>query len=956
MEICSTAIVGPIGERITNCMVDPVFRQLDYLFHFSSNLNNLRDQRKKLVETRDFVQHSVDSAKSNGDEIEGMVVEWLSIAETFTEDVDRFFNEANGRNIRWWNTVLRHRFSRRATKLAVNVVTAIEEGSFERVAHRVPPQGIMTLKNSKKFEAFESRVLILKEIIEALGDANASVIVVHGMGGVGKTTLVEEVARLAIEGKLFDAITMATVSQIPNVKRIQGEIADQLGLKFEEEKERVRADRLRRRLEMEKKVLVILDDVWSKLDLEDIGISSHHKGCKVLVTSRKDDVFLDDFGTQKNIKINVLSQKEARNFFNKMACDFVESNDSDPEMEAVATELADECAGLPLALATVAQALKGKKGPIWNDALQELKFPGQPNNYGLNKEAYSSLKLSYKSLGRDEARSLFLLCSLFPEDYQINIKYLLMYAMGLGLLNGMSSLSAARWRILSLVDELKTSYLLLDGADSDFVKMHDIVRDTAILIASAKMKGKYLVRHGVGESLWPSMDEFKDYTAISLGCSDYSELPEFVCPQLKFLLLVGKRTSLRLPESFFAGMQELRVLDLTGLCIQQLPSSINQLVNLQTLCLDDCILPNMSIVGELKRLEILSLRASDIVALPRVIGELTNLKLLNLSNCSKLKVIPANLLSRLTGLSELYMDNSFKHWNVGHTNEGNINARITELNNLPRLTTLHVHIPNPSVLPNASLFKKLSGYRILIGDGWDWSGKYETSKTLKLKLDISFQREDQIQALLENTEDLYLDELGTAKNILFSLDHKGFPKLKRLRVKNNAEIVTIVNSDYMQHPHGAFPLLDSLFLKNLAELGSIFHGRLPQMSFRNLKRIKIESCNRLKFVFPPFMARGLLHLQKLEIGECGVMETIVSKSKETEMQINGDKNMIEFPELRSLILQHLPELMGFYCHQSIAVSSDQTVKPSFHPLLNQEVCFLLYYFYCIFWVNCTNHP
>ncbi|XP_022997552.1 disease resistance protein RPS2-like [Cucurbita maxima] len=953
MEICSAAIVGPIGEKITNCTVDPVFRQLDYLVHFRSNVNNLSDQRKKLVETRDFVQHAVDSAKSNGDQIEGMVVEWLSITKKFCDEVDSFFNEANGRSLRWWNMLSRHRFSRRATKMATEVVKTIEEGRFERVAYRIPPQGIMMLNNSKKFEAFESRILILKEIIEALADANASVIVVHGMGGVGKTTLVEEIARLVIEGKLFDALAMTTVTQIPNVKRIQGEIADQLGLKFEEEKDRVRADRLRRRLEMEKKVLVILDDVWANLDLEDIGISSHHKGCKILVTSRKDDLYFGDFGTQKNIKIDVLAKKEARNFFNKMACDFVESsNDSDPEMEAVATELADECAGLPLALATVAQALKGKGRPIWNDALHELKFPSQPNNYGVNKEAYSSLKLSYKSLNRDEARSLFLLCSLFPQDYQINIKYLLMYAMGLGLLNGMNSLAAAKWRILSLVDELKTSYLLLDGVDSDFVKMHDIVRDTAILIAS-KMKSKYLVRHGAGESLWPPMDEFKDYTAISLGCSDHSELPEFICPQLRFLLLVGKRTSLRLPEKFFAGMQELRVLDLTSLCIQQLPSSIDQLVNLHTLCLDDCVLPDMSIVGELKKLEILSLRASDIIALPRVIGELTNLKVLNLSNCFKLKVIPANLLSKLTGLSELYMDNSFKHWNVGHMNEGNINARISELNYLPRLTTLHVHIPNPILLPNASVFGNLTGYRILIGDGWDWSGKFETSKTLKLKLERGNQREDAIQALLENTENLYLDELGSAsaRDILYSLDHKGFPKLKCLRVKNNSEIVSVVNSDSMQHLHSAFPLLESLFLKNLDELGSICRGRLPQMSFRNLKIVKVESCNRLKFVFPSFMGRGLIHLQKLEISECRAMETIVSKGIETQMQINGDKwvekNKIEFPELRSLILQHLPELMSFYCYDSLAVpstkrDSDQiisAIKTGFHPLLNQQVSF-----------------
>ena len=123
------------------------------------------------------------------------------------------------------------------------------------------------------------------------------------------------------------------------------------------------------------------------------------------------------------------------------------------------------------------------------------------------------------------------------------------------------------------------------------------------------------------------------------------------------------------------------------------------------------------------------------------------------------------------------------------------------------------------------------------------------------------------------------------------------------------------------------------------------------MSFRNLKRVKVESCDRLKFVFPSFMVRGLIHLQSLEISECGIIETIVSKSKETEMQINGDKwdkNMIEFPELRSLVLQHLPALMGFYCHDCITVPSTKvdsrqtifTIEPSFLPLLSQQVCYL----------------
>ena len=65
-----------------------------------------------------------------------------------------------------------------------------------------------------------------------------------------------------------------------------------LGMKFEEESEHRRATRLHQRMKDEKTILVILDDLWAKLDLDKIGIPSQadqHKGCKLLLTSRNRD-------------------------------------------------------------------------------------------------------------------------------------------------------------------------------------------------------------------------------------------------------------------------------------------------------------------------------------------------------------------------------------------------------------------------------------------------------------------------------------------------------------------------------------------------------------------------------------------------------------------------------------------------------------------------------------------
>ena len=47
----------------------------------------------------------------------------------------------------------------------------------------------------------------------------------------------------------------------------------------------------------------------------------------------------------------------------------------------------------------------------------------------METKVYLSLKLSYDCLGYEEVKLLFLLCSMFPEDFSINMEELHVYAM-----------------------------------------------------------------------------------------------------------------------------------------------------------------------------------------------------------------------------------------------------------------------------------------------------------------------------------------------------------------------------------------------------------------------------------------------------------------------------------------------------------------------------------------------
>ncbi|KAK9214755.1 hypothetical protein WN944_006754 [Citrus x changshan-huyou] len=149
----------------------------------------------------------------------------------------------------------------------------------EQISYRTIPEEIW-LKSHKGYEAFESRLSSLKAIQNALNDVNVSVVGVYGMGGIGKTTLVKKVAREAMEDKLFDMVVFSEVSQTPDIKKIQQEIAEKLGLELHEEVESRRASRLFERLRNHKKILVVLDNIWKHLDLETVGIpfGEDHKG------------------------------------------------------------------------------------------------------------------------------------------------------------------------------------------------------------------------------------------------------------------------------------------------------------------------------------------------------------------------------------------------------------------------------------------------------------------------------------------------------------------------------------------------------------------------------------------------------------------------------------------------------------------------------------------------------
>uniref|UniRef100_A0A6N2LVQ7 AAA+ ATPase domain-containing protein n=1 Tax=Salix viminalis TaxID=40686 RepID=A0A6N2LVQ7_SALVM len=851
------------AEEVQRSLFHPIRRSVSRVFNYSRNVKSL----ETLLEELSDKKKRAEEAKNKTEEIKDDVVKWLASVDVITEEADRVLKDKDKAKKRCFmglfpNLMTRYRVSTEIQSIEEEAVSL--RGKFDRL--------------------FESRRYVLDEILEALKDNDVNLVGVWGMPGVGKTTIVKMVAAQVKANRIFDVVVLAVVSKTPDLKTIQGEIADGLGFKFQAETIRGRAEQLRKRLERETKVLVILDDIWERLELDDVGIPSggDNRGCKILMTSRDRNALYREMDTKKLFHLKLLLENEAWNLFKNKAGDDIEN----PDLQPVAVEVAKRCGALPILLVTVASALKGGDVSEWKDALERLK---RFDKEDIDSRVYSALDLSYTSLKGEEIKSVFLLCGqLIP--HHIPIHDLLKYTVGLGLLKRISTLEEARHRLNKLVNDLIASCLLEGGADGN-VKMHDVLHSFAASVAS---RDHHVFTSSFGTVLreWPDKDMLEQCSAISLlGCK-ISGLPEVLnCPKMESFILYNEDPSLKIPDCLFKGTKTLQLMNMTDVQLPTLPSSLQFLEKLQTLCLDYCVLGDIALIGELKMLQVLSLVGSDIDRLPREIGQLTRLQLLDLTDNPTLEIIPPNVLSCLTQLEDLYMENSFLQWGVEGLDDRRNNASLAELKYLPYLSTLYLHITDPMILPKDFFSKKLKRFNILIGEGWEWSSKRETSTIMKLKISASIQSEEGIQLLLR-TEDLHLDGLQGVKSVSYELDGQGFPSLKHLHIQNSLEIRYIVDST-MLSPIVAFPFLVSLSLDNLNKLEKICNGQPVAESFSKLRILKVKSCPMLKNLFSLPMERGLLQLEEIVAEESG------GEADEDEA--------IKLTQLRKLTLEYLPQ-------------------------------------------------
>ncbi|KAH9666894.1 putative disease resistance protein [Citrus sinensis] len=623
---------GAICFRCLDCALG----KAAYISELEDNLDALLTELQKLIEAKNDVMTRVVNAEQQQqlrrlNKVQG----WLSRVEGAETEIGELITDST-REIQKLclggycskNCKSSYKFGKKVAKKLHLVVTLMGEGAFELVAEKVPLAAVDARPVEPTIVGLNST---LEKVWRCLGEERVGIIGLYGMGGVGKTTLLAQINNKFLDTPNdFDVVIWVVVSKDMQLERIQEKIGERIGL-LENRSLEERASGIFKILS-KKKFLLLLDDVWERIDLTKVGIPFPSKNTsKDVFTTRLVDV-CSLMGAQKIFKVECLRDKEAWELFLDKVGE--ETLDSHLDIPKLAHTLAKECGGLPLALITTGLGCK-KSQEEWSYAIEILRRSASELP-GMGKEVYPLLKFSYDSLSSEIFRSCLLYCSLFPEDCKIDKIELIECWIGEGFLNGYEGAEVHNqgYYIIGIL----VHACLLEEVGSDHVRMHDAIRDMTLWIACEveKEKENVLVSAGAQLTAAPEVRKWEQRRRISLMRNKIEKLSDTpTCPHLLSLFPNINRLK-TIASGFFDFMPSLTVLNLSNNgFLTKLPPGISKLVSLQYL----------------------NLSKTSIRELPKELKALVNLKYLNLEHSRYLHTIPRQLICSFSMLRVLRMVN-----------------------------------------------------------------------------------------------------------------------------------------------------------------------------------------------------------------------------------------------------------------------------------------------------------
>ncbi|XP_048140739.1 TMV resistance protein N-like [Rhodamnia argentea] len=575
----------------------------------------------------------------------------------------------------------------------------------------------------------DDRVAALAELLD-VGSGGVRFVGIHGMGGIGKTTLAKVVFNQLSSnfGKscCFVEDVRAKSLRTDGLIELQKKLLSQIGHPTET-RSIDEIDFGTKRIEeviSNKKVLIVLDDVANCEQVEKlVGRRTLNSGCRIVITTRNKDVLRINRPNYQILEyeMEVMSSDHALELFSRHA--FNRDSPSD-DYKDLSGKIVAATGRLPLALEVIGSFLFDKRQQIWRETLEKLsKAP--------HDDVFEKLKISYDALSYQQQQIFLDIACFFIGEH-------MMYAIYMWKDCDFFPDTGVDFLIsMSLVKIVKNTFLMHDQLGDlgrEIVCRENPISpgersriwiDKEVVIAMRTKEVKKNVR-ALNVDLCKSdiktirseeIERFEHLRYLKLNWGtfhdnafiDNSKLQSLIkmARKLKVLSLKECHNIKRMPD--FSGCPNLERLNFKGCSnLRKLDGSIGMLKSLIELKIRSC---------------------HSLVDLPEEIGNLVNLKHFSVEECL-VKKLPDSIW-RLKSLCELHFDNGYTA--VRSANSWEIPSAVM----LENLEVLQIHSRNlkgrlPSAIGNLPFLRVLRLLHTCIGEVPETVNRLPCLQTLEL--------------------------------------------------------------------------------------------------------------------------------------------------------------------------------------------------------------------------------